>query len=153
MIFDTINNLSKYKSIPNLDLILDFLKDKNLLDLPETDIEIKGKELFVKVLRYFPKPAEERNFETHRIYTDVQVIVKGVERIQITNKENLKEEIKDKKDREDFQLFTVSEDISEIIAKESNFVVFFPGEPHKPSCYYQKLDEPILKVVFKTSLI
>ncbi|MBZ9577540.1 YhcH/YjgK/YiaL family protein [Patescibacteria group bacterium] len=151
MIFDTINNLSKYKSIPNLDLIVDFIKDKNLLDLSESEIEIKGRNLFVKALRYFPKLAEERNFETHKIYTDVQIIVKGVEKIQITNKENLKEEIEDKKDREDFQLFTASGDISEIIAKESNFVVFFPGEPHKPSCVYQKLDKPIMKLIFKTT--
>lgn len=153
MIFDKVKNLSRYKEIPNLNLILDFIRDKDLSDLPEGDIEIKGKELFVKVLRYFPKLAEERNFETHKIYTDVQIIVKGVEKIQITNKENLKEEIEDKKNREDFQLFTASGDISEIIAKESNFVVFFPGEPHKPSCTYQKSDKPILKVVFKTSFL
>lgn len=152
MIFDTINNLNKYKSIPNLDLILDFLKDKNLSDLPEGDIEIKGKKLIVKLLRYFPKSAEEKNFETHKIYTDVQIIVKGVEKIQVTNRENLGESIKDKKVREDFYLFAVSGPISEIISKENNFVVFFPDEPHKPSCTYQKIDEPILKLVFKTTL-
>lgn len=150
MIFDTINNLNKYESIPNLDLIVNFIKNKNLSDLPEDDIEIKGKELFVKALRYFPKLAQERNFEIHKIYTDVQLIVKGIEKVQITNKENLEKEIEDKKGREDFQFFTASRYISEIIAKENNFVVFFPGEPHKPSCFCQKLDEPVLKVVFKT---
>jgi len=150
MIFDTINNLSKYKSIPNLDLIVNFIKDKNLSDLSEDEIEIKGRNLFVKALRYLPKPAEEKNFEIHKIYTDVQIIVKGVEKIEITNKENLKEEIEDKKNRKDFHFFTVSGPISEIIAKENNFVVFFPGEPHKPSCSYQKLNEPVLKIIFKT---
>ena len=153
MIFDKIKNLSRYKEIPNLNLILDFIRDEDLSGLPEGDIEIKGKQLFVKVLRYFPKPVEERNFETHRIYTDVQIIVKGIERIQITNKENLEKEIEDEKSREDFQFFTVSGPISEIVAEENNFVVFFPGELHKPSCTYQKLDTPVLKVVFKTKSI
>lgn len=151
MIFDTIDNLHKYKSIPNLEFILDFMKGKNLADLPEGEIEIKGKDLFLMVLRYFPKPAQVRNFETHNIYTDVQIIVRGAEKIHITNKENLGERIEDKKKREDFNLFAVSGSVSELIAKENNFIVFFPGEPHKPSCLYQESKEPVMKVVFKTT--
>lgn len=151
MIFDKIDNLKKYKSIPNLGLIIDFIKDKNLLSLPEGKIEIKGRKLFANVVRYFPKPAEEKNFEVHRLYTDVQLMVKGIEKIQITNKENLKEMIKDKISQEDFQLFTASDYISNVIIKENDFIVFFPGEPHKPGCYYQELDETVLKVIFKTT--
>lgn len=151
MIFDKIDNLSKYTSIPNLSLILDFLKNKNLLELPEGDIEIMGKKLFVKVLRYFPEPAEQKNFEIHKIYTDIHIVVKGIEKIGITNRENLGEESEDKEHREDLRFFSVRGPVSEIIATENNFAVFFPGEPHKPACAYQQLKEPILKLVFKTT--
>lgn len=130
MIFDTIENLSRYKAIPNLDRILDFIKNKKLLDLPEGRIDIDGNKLFANVARYFPKPAEENDFETHGDYTDVHLIVKGVEKIQT---------------------FTASDNISDIIVKENHFVVFFPGEPHKPGCYYQDLTEPVIKIVFKTA--
>lgn len=151
MIFDKIENLSKYTLIPNLSSICDFLKNRNLLELPEGDIEIMGKKLFVKVLRYFPEPAEQKKFEIHKIYTDIHIVVKGVEKIGITERKNLKEEIEDKECREDLQFFSVSGPVSEIVATENNFVVFFPGEPHKPACTYQQLKEPILKLVFKTT--
>ncbi len=151
MIFDKIENLSKYTSIPNLSLILDFLKNKNLLELLEGDIEIMGKKLFVKVLRYFPEQAEHTNFEIHKIYTDIHIVVKGIEKIGITGRENLEEEIEDKEHREDLQFFSVSGAVSEIIVTENNFAVFFPGELHKPACTYQQLKEPILKLVFKTT--
>lgn len=151
MIFDNIKNLTEYKTIPNLNLIIDFIHNKNLLELAEGEIEIKGKELFVKVLRYFPKRAEENNFEIHRIYTDVQFIVKGIEKMQITSKENLREKTEYKKD-EDFQFFSVFDYISDIVVKKNEFIIFFPNEAHRPGCYYQNIDEPILKLVFKTKI-
>lgn len=151
MIFDTVENLSRYKSIPNLDRILDFIKNRSLFALPKGKIDIEGKKLFANISRYFPKPAEEKNFETHRVYTDLHLIVKGVEKIQITSKNNLEKMVEDKMEKEDFQIFVASDNISDIIVKENDFVVFFPGEPHKPGCYYQSLAEPVFKIVFKTA--
>lgn len=152
MLFDTVENLNRYKSIPNLDRILDFLKNRNLSDLTEGKIEIWGKKLFANVASYLPKPAEEKNFETHGVYTDVHLLVKGKEKIQFASRDSSRELLEDKMATEDFQLCRVSGDVSEIVLEENDFAVFFPQEPHKPGCSFQKSETPVLKIVFKTTL-
>ena len=149
MIFDDIKNLKNYADIPQLDVILKFLQENDVLKLPEGDIEIKGKNLYVKVLRYIPKDADENNFETHKIYTDVQMIINGEEKMQVVNSKYL-QEITEYNKESDFQFFSAQKYISDIIVRRNEFVVFFPEEPHKPGCsYQQKKDKPILKLVFK----
>lgn len=151
MIFDKISNLEKYKSIPNINQIVDFIRNSNFLDLPEGKTEINGKKLFANSVRYLPKPPEENNFEIHKLYTDVHLVLKGAEKIQITNKENLKKMVEDKISQDDFQLFTAFDYISDIIAGENDFIVFFPGEPHKPGCSFRESDEEVSKIIFKTT--
>jgi len=148
MIFDAVENLKKYANIPEQDAILKFLQETDVSKLTEGDIEIKGKDLYVKVLRYVPKDAAENNFETHEIYTDVQMIINGEEKMQIVNTKYL-QEITGYDKEGDFQFFSAQKYISDIVVRENEFVVFFPGEPHKPGCNYQQRNEPILKLVFK----
>jgi len=148
MIFDAIENLKKYANIPQQDAILKFLQETDVLRLSEGDIEIKGKDLYVKVLRYVPKDAAENNFETHKIYTDVQMIINGEEKMQVVNTKYL-QEITGYNKESDFQFFSAQKYISDIVVRENEFVVFFPGEPHKPGCNYQQRDKPVLKLVFK----
>lgn len=148
MIFDVRENLKKYRCIPHRDAILEFLQETDVSRLSEGDIEIKGKDLYVKVLRYVPKDAAENNFETHKIYTDVQMVIKGVEKMQVVNTEYL-EEITGYDGEGDYQFFSAEKYVSDIIVRENEFIVFFRGEAHKPGCYYQHLNEPVVKLVFK----
>lgn len=148
MILDKIENLNKYNSIPNLDFIIDFIKGRDLSNLADGKIEIDGKKLFATVARYLPKLAEEKNFEVHELYVDVHIMIKGAEIVQFAEEGNL---IEDKMSQEDYRLFSASDHISNMILKENYFVVFFPGELHKPGCRYQNSDEPVLKVIFKTA--
>jgi len=148
MIFDKIENIQKYQNIPNLNLILEFLKKNDISKLSEGDIGIKGKELYVKVLRYVPKDADENNFEIHKTYTDVQMIISGEEKMQVVNTKYL-QEIAGYNKEGDFQFFSAQKYISDIVVRENEFIVFFSGEPHKPGCNYQKRDKPVLKLVFK----
>ena len=148
MITDTLENLGKYISIPHREAILEFLRDTNVRDLPEGDIDIKGKDLYVKVLRYVPKEAEENNFETHRVYTDVQVIVDGVEMMQVAPLDCLRKKA-EYTDAGDFQFFSAAGDISDIVVQKGQFIVFFPQEAHRPGCRYQNSDTPVMKLVFK----
>jgi YhcH/YjgK/YiaL family protein len=149
MIYDTLDKIDKYANIPNLPDILRFIRNNDGLKLSEGDIEIKGKDLYVKVLRYFPKPARENKFETHRVYADVQVILEGIEKMQVTAPNNLKK-VTEYQAEGDFQFFSAENDISDIVIKEKEFMVFFPGDAHKPGCFYKELTEPVLKLVFKT---
>ncbi|MFA5839669.1 MAG: YhcH/YjgK/YiaL family protein [Candidatus Margulisiibacteriota bacterium] len=149
MIFDSLENLKKYKGIPNLEDLLEFIQNHYLASLPEGDIAIKGKELYVKVLHYLPKEVKEKKFETHKLYADIQVIIKGSEKILLTNEKNL-HKITDYDSKDDYQLFSSQNDISELIIGEKEFVVFFPGEAHMPGCLNTDLSAPVIKLVFKS---
>ena len=152
VIFDILPNLKKYKSIPYVDEIAEFLSSNDLVSLEEGDIPIKGDDLFVKVLSYVPNPEEENNFETHRDYMDVQVVVQGVEKMQVVAPENLEEKVEVEMDG-DFQFFKASQQISDLIVKNNKFVVFFPGEPHRPGCRYLDLNQTVKKIVFKVRIV
>ena len=148
MIIDYIENLAKYTNIPHVDDIATFLKNMNIDDLSEGDYPLKGEELYVKVLKYFPKNAKENNFETHEVYTDVQVIIKGEELIQIVPPDFLRKKI-DYEIEGDFQFFSADNCILDIVVRKGQFIVFFPQEAHKPGCLYQDFKNPVMKLVFK----
>lgn len=149
MIIDTLENLKKYTSIPHCNVIFEFLRDTHVLGLPEGDIDIKGKDLYVNVLRYVPKKAEDNNFETHHVYTDVQVIVDGTEVMQTAPLDCLHKKT-DYDVKGDFQFFSVDRYISDIVVRKGQFVVFFPHDAHRPGCRYQDSDAPVMKLLFKT---
>lgn len=148
MIFDRLDQLAKYGSVPHLDGVLDYLARTDVMALPDGDIPIRGDELYVKVLTYVPKPAPENFFETHKRYTDVQILFRGVEQMQVTGTSNLTGHTT-YDDAHDFQFFTATDDISGIVVRAGEFIVFSPGEAHKPGCHWRELDATVKKLVFK----
>ena len=148
MIFDRLNNLSKYSVIPNLDSVLGFLKKNDVMALAEGDIEINGRDVYVKVLNYHPKTEQENSFETHRRYMDVQVVVHGREKMQVVDAQELSPTM-NYDEKNDYQFFSANRNISDIVVGEKEFIVFFPGEAHKPGCLYCQSKDPVRKLVFK----
>ena len=148
MILDTVENLIKYTNIPHVDDIKGFLENTNIDALSEGDHPIKGEDLYVKVLKYLPKEADKNNFETHEIYTDVQVIVEGEELMQIAPLDFLEKKT-DCEVEGDFQFFCANNYVSDIVVRKGQFIVFFPREAHKPGCLYQDIKNPVMKLVFK----
>lgn len=151
MIFDRLENLAKFACIPRVEAIVGFISSMDVYSLQPGSVPIQGDDLFVKVLEYAPKPAAENNFETHKYYADVQVIFRGIEQMQITGPDNLSP-VGPYDAEQDFQFFNAQKDISNIIIKEKEFLVFSPGEVHKPGCYYRDQEGPVLKLVFKTKM-
>jgi biofilm protein TabA len=148
MIIDHLENLKKYSCIPHLELILGFLSNTNILELPVGDIAIKGEDLFVKVLRYIPKDSKDLYFETHENYADLQLVIFGLEAMHVVDSKYL-ENTNDFKMEGDFVFYKATESISELVVPRNKFVVFFPGEAHKPGCLYNNSNEIVQKLVFK----
>lgn len=154
MIFDALNNLRRY-GVPQTEKILKFISDDDCSKLSNGQVDIDGQQLFVKVMEYEPKPASENKFETHRIYADLQYIVSGVELMQVTPQKSLTPI--GAYDREgDYQFYTTfyttKEMISDIVVEAGQFVVFYPGEAHRPSCLYQNNNNKVKKFIFKISI-
>lgn len=148
MIFDSLANLRKYPVIPHLQDVCKFIKDTDVFALPSGDISILGEKLFVKVLRYTPKQSEALFFETHEHYADIQIIFKGTESMQVADIKDL-EVTQEFKLEGDFLFYKGTKNISELVVSENKFVVFFPGEAHKPGCTTHPLSVPVFKLVFK----
>lgn len=151
MIYGMLSQFNVYTNIPYHDAMVSFMKSHDLLELPVGDYDILGKDLYLRVLQYFPSPAAERKFETHRLYGDVHIILRGIETIA-TVRADFMTSISAYDAKKDIQFFTAEKEVMDVILGEQQFAVFFAGESHKPQCLYQKVDVPIRKFVFKMKM-
>ncbi|MDE2223520.1 MAG: YhcH/YjgK/YiaL family protein [Candidatus Omnitrophica bacterium] len=150
MIFDTIDRLSRYK-IPQLEEILKFINNYDCANLIDGETEIKGRQLFVRIMSYEPKPAAENRFETHRNYMDVQYVISGAELMQTARPEDLKA-LTEYDEKGDYQFFQADGPVSGQVVKAGEFAVFYPLEPHRPSCRYEGHRGAVKKLIFKVRM-
>jgi YhcH/YjgK/YiaL family protein len=150
MIFDTIKHLNRY-NLPKAEAILRFIAEHDCAKLPDGEIEIQRRELFVRVMNYTPKPASENRFETHRIYADVQYVVSGAELMQTARLEEITP-LTEYDNIGDYQFFKANGTISDLIVKSGEFAIFFPNQAHRPSCSYSGYEGPVKKLVFKVKI-
>ena len=148
MIHDLLGKLANYANVPRVTRIVAYLASTDVTSLQEGDIPIDGEDLYVKVLRYHPEPATANYFETHREYTDVQIMFDGDELMQTAPRGELTDHTSYDA-ASDYQFFTATDAVSSFIVREGEFVVFFPGEALKPGCRWRERDRPVLKLVFK----
>ena len=148
MIFDNLDSLGKYKNISRLDSVLHFLKNNDPLKLPSGDIEIEGRELYVKVLDYMPAKTQENRFEAHRFHADIQIVFRGIESMRVTRWQNLSP-VAPYDEKTDAQFFTTPNGFSDLRVQADEFTVFFPGELHQPGCWCADLKQSVRKLVFK----
>jgi len=150
MITDIIDNLKHY-SVPKAEAVLKFIKNHDCALLPDGEIEIEGRELFVRVMSYTPKPALENRFETHQVYADIQYVVDGAEIMQTARLKDLTPSTNyDKKG--DYQFFNASTAITDLIVQAGEFALFYPNQPHRPSCLYEDYKGIVKKLVFKVKI-
>ena len=156
MILDDFNNLKRY-SIPQIEKILNFISKNNCLLLPNEQIDIDGERLFVRVMEYIPKPANENKFETHRIYADLQYDVSGIELMQTAPTQSLTSLGAYNPKEGDYEFFElcrglINQTPTDLVVRTGDFTVFYPGEAHRPSCLYKNFSEMIKKLVFKIKI-
>lgn len=83
MIYDAIAYITQYKGISkNLDTAISFLVATDLNTLPLGKTEIDGEQVFINVMEAETKPREVLNFEAHKKYMDIQIVLDGVEIIE-----------------------------------------------------------------------
>ena len=83
MIYDTIENARLYKGMnPHLDKAIEFMLTQDLDALPMGRTEIDGSNVFCNKMEAQTMPAEEKLFEMHRVYMDIQIDLQGSECIE-----------------------------------------------------------------------
>ncbi len=146
MIIDKLSNGNIYKALgPRVAAAFDYLYSTDLEALPDGKYAIDGERLFALSFRYNSQPVEAGTWEAHRRYADLQYIVRGEERMGIGLQGRLEEKPYD----ESRDCIFMNGEYTDIVTvKAGEFVIFWPGEAHKPNLAVAA-PAPVAKVVVK----
>ena len=145
MITDNIENINLYDKIPQY--AKEFIK--NLSNNPKLGrYEIKGKD-YANIESYNTKLPSEAKFESHKNYIDIQLLLRGQERIYLNNIKSLETDIPYNKEK-DIEFY--KENVSEsdfVTLNGRNFAMIYPHEAHAPQVSISDKSDNVLKVVIK----
>lgn len=133
MILDRLEHIHRYRSLgENFSKAIDYLVKTDVFSLPLGEIEIDGRDLYG-----FTKETllthENQRWEAHRLYADIQLILDGAERIAYTPFDN--QPVSEAYNAEkDVLFYSESGSGLECSLGRGDFMVFMPGELHRPDC-------------------
>ncbi len=150
MIIDNIKNLGRY-NISSRKEIARFLAAADIAGPFAPELEIKGRELFLRASQGPTRDPKDGKFETHREYMDLQYVVQGRE-VMETAPEDALAPLTEYDPKTDCQFFKAEKDITRNLIRAGEFAVFFPGEAHRPLCSPDEGHCEVKKLVFKIRL-
>ncbi|HGY5134242.1 MAG: N-acetylneuraminate anomerase [Citrobacter sp.] len=119
----------------------------NLQEKTPGRYELQGDNIFMNVMQFATQSPEQKKAELHREYIDIQVLLSGEERILFGMTDSARQ-CEEMHVEDDYQLCSQIADEQAMVLKPGRFVIFMPGEPHKPGCVVQAPVD-IKKVVIK----
>lgn len=110
--------------------------------------KLDGERLKANIDEYQTQPADERRFEAHEQYMDVQVMLDGVERQDISVSTDLVPAVPYSLEK-DIVFFQTPETFATVRLEPGTFVVYFPQDAHRPSCAADGVPASVRKVCMK----
>ena len=149
MLVDSFDYIACYKGLhPNLDTAIDWLNSHTLDALENGRTIIDGENVFVNVMDADLRDAEGAAFEYHRRYADLQIDLSGGEHWGWASAGRPEGEFSTESDVG----FASGPEHAGGELGEGRFVIFFPGELHKPSCKTPGCDQvrkAVVKILMK----
>ncbi|MED9938398.1 MAG: YhcH/YjgK/YiaL family protein [Gemmiger sp.] len=149
MLVDSFDYIACYKGLhPNLDTAIDWLNSHTLDALENGRTIIDGENVFVNVMDADLRDAEGAAFEYHRRYADLQIDLSGGEHWGWAFEGRPEGEFSTESDAG----FASGPEHAGGELGEGRFVIFFPGELHKPSCKTPGCDhvrKAVVKILMK----
>jgi len=102
------------------------------LENPPTDgrHDVDGDNIYIMVSTYTTNPInEDRRFESHKDYIDVQLLLEGKEIIGFAPKSELT--VTDPY-RPDYELYGMVDEFDKVLLTNGKFAIIYPDEPHAP---------------------
>lgn len=122
--------------------VCDYLNtlDLNALENGRHDI---NDQIYMNVME--PETAEpsSKKAELHHEYLDVQVLIRGMENIEVGANYPDLSKYESYNEADDYQLCADIDDKFTVTMKPKMFAVFYPYEPHKPCCVVNGKTEKI----------
>ena len=144
MIHAKLQEAKDYLGIhPRLDRALALLTPEFLASVGTVQQSLEEDRLYVTRFDYETVAEEESFFEAHRRYLDIHVMVRGRERVDISDPAGLEEFTH----QGDFWGYHGQAEQS-LILKPGDFLVVFPGDAHRLKIAVGEAG-PVSKVVFK----
>ena len=152
MICDALENLNRYRGLhKNLETAIDYLTayrvTHDLSDLPLGRTEVDGENVFINVMEAGLSPDSAR-LEYHKKYADLQIDLTGGEHWGWASEGRPEGEFSTESDVG----FASGPEHAGGELGEGRFVIFFPGELHKPSCKTPGCDhvrKAVVKILMK----
>jgi YhcH/YjgK/YiaL family protein len=145
-----IKNWSSTPGIQGLGRVFEYLAKTDLASLPLGRTTVDGDDVYVMVSEADTRPPEQVQFEAHRRYIDIQLVVQGQEAIEVAPVAALVTAEPYDAAR-DIEFFAVPRTSETLALRAGDFAVFAPGDGHRPSLH---LDGPHVsrKAVVKVSV-
>jgi len=146
MIVGNIHNLQPWLA-EELRQAIEYVK-QHVTDATSTGKhDIDGNRLFYLVSEDMTQPFAERRAEYHARYLDIQIVLKGQEGMAFSTQPAGAPDTDWLADKD---IAFLAEGVQEktVVLNEGDFVVFYPGEVHKPLCAVNT-PAPVRKVVVK----
>jgi YhcH/YjgK/YiaL family protein len=135
MILDALDNAALYRGLHKLfPQAIDFLLRPDLLDLSLGRHETSGTALYALAIKEAGRREEDARLETHRNCIDIQMVLRGTERMGWKPSASLIEPVGVYDPDKDFQLFNDKPD-AWLAVRAGQFAVFFPEDGHAPWCH------------------
>ncbi|BCL74834.1 hypothetical protein JHS3_05700 [Jeongeupia sp. HS-3] len=127
---------------------LDALAQHDLHAMPAGRYEIDGDRLFFMIQEMLTQPFEAGKPEAHHRYADIQLLLSGEEGFGVAPADAALAVVDDRFDSRDIAFYAAPANEQRINLQPGDFVVFYPGELHRPGrCVAGSM--PIRKVVVK----
>ena len=151
MIYDRLSNAEQYYVLgEKFKKAFDFLKNTDLKNIKDGSYEIDGKNIYANVQSLKTKPIEEKKWEVHRRYIDIQYVIKGEEKMGYGILEDFKTVTSSYDSEKDIE-FLNGEKFNFVNVEAGDFVIFFNNDVHAPMLAKNEPLE-IKKVIVKIAI-
>ena len=158
MIITNVNNEIQNKSLAkDIRFCIEFAKknENKILSLVNGSYDVGYNNIKMNLGKYFTKSENEKIWESHKKYLDVQIMINGTEKVAISNIRNM--EVKSFDSEKDLVILEGEKEF-DLVMRTGDVLVFFPNDVHKPELNISETDNSgsirkiVTKVVFKIEI-
>ena len=158
MIFTNVNDEIQNKSLAkDIRFCIEFAQknENKILSLVNGSYDVGYNNIKMNLGKYFTKSENEKFWESHKKYLDVQIMINGTEKVAINDIRDM--EVKSFDEEKDLTILEGNKAF-DIIMKTGDVLVFFPNDVHKPELNVSENDDSgnirkiVTKVVFKIEI-
>ena len=148
MIYDRLKNKEQYYCLnKNFKKAFEFLANTDLKNIEDGSYEIEGKTVYANVQSLKTKLIDEKKWEVHRRYIDIQYVISGEEKMGYGILEDFSEITQEYDEEKDVE-FLNGNKFNFVDVQEGDFVIFYPNDVHAPMLSVKEPEE-IKKVIVK----